>query len=274
VPESPRFLIRKNQPEAAMAVLERINGAERARAERVEIEQAIAGESGTLAELFQPGMRAALAIGVTLAVLQQVTGINVFLYYAPEIFKRIAGAKSDVALLQTVVVGVVNMAFTVVAIWTVDRWGRKPLMIAGFAGMGISLLALGLATYFQRTDVWVLVFILGYIASFALSVGPVTWVILSEVFPTRIRGRAMSVATVSLWIANFVVSQTFPMLDQDPWLVRVFHHAFPFWIYGALCGIAIGFMIRFVPETKEKSLEEIERIWLRHAPVGTESRGH
>jgi SP family xylose:H+ symportor-like MFS transporter len=272
VPESPRWLAKQQQQEKALRILARINGLAQAREELRLIETTLAQESGSLRQLLMPGMRMVLLIGIVLAVLQQVTGINVFLYYAPEIFKRIAGAQSDVALLQTVVVGAFNMGFTVVAIWTVDRWGRKPLMIAGFAGMGTCLAALGFATYFQRTDVWVLVFILGYIASFALSVGPVTWVILSEVFPTRIRGRAMSMATVSLWIANFVVSQTFPMLDQNPWLVSVFHHAFPFWIYGALCVVAIGFLLRFVPETKEKSLEEIERIWLRHPPEPVETR--
>ena len=124
----------------------------------------------------------------------------------------------DAALLQTIVVGAVNMSFTIVAIWTVDRLGRKPLMVFGYVGMGISLLALGLAAQLQRTEMWVLLFMLTYIASFALSVGPVTWVILSEIFPTKIRGRAMAIATVCLWIANFVISQTFPMMDKNDWL--------------------------------------------------------
>jgi SP family xylose:H+ symportor-like MFS transporter len=168
-------------------------------------------------------------------------------------------------LLQTVVVGAVNMLFTVVAIWTVDRWGRKPLMLVGFSGMAASLLLLGSAAYFQRTDTWVLVFMLGYIASFALSVGPVTWVILSEIFPTRIRGRAMAIATVCLWAANLVISQTFPMMDKNQTLIATFHHAFPFWLYGAFCVVAIVFVWAFVPETKGRTLEEIEKSW------GTES---
>jgi SP family xylose:H+ symportor-like MFS transporter len=193
--------------------------------------------------------------------LQQITGINVFLYFAPEIFKGIAGAESDAALLQTVVVGAVNMLFTVVAIWTVDLWGRKPLMLVGFTGMAASLLFLGLAAYFERTDTWVLVFMLGYIASFALSVGPVTWVILSEIFPTRIRGRAMAISTVCLWAANLVISQTFPMMDKNPWLIATFHHAFPFWLYGAFCVVAVVFVMAFVPETKGRTLEEIEKSW-------------
>jgi MFS family permease len=254
VPESPRFLIRKNQPEAAMAVLTRINGPEQARRERAEIEQAIASESGTLAELFQPGMRVALVIGVILAVLQQVTGINVFLYYAPEIFKNM-GSGVDTALLETVLVGGVNMFFTFVAISTVDRLGRKPLMLLGASGMGVSLLAMGMAAYWQQTQLWVLLFILGYIGCFALSVGPVTWVILSEIFPTSIRGRAMALATVCLWSANYIVTQSFTMAR--------FHHAFPFWLYAAVCVVQVGFVACFVPETKGRSLEEIERSWRR-----------
>jgi MFS transporter, SP family, xylose:H+ symportor len=262
VPESPRWLTKQKREAEALGILTRVNGTSYARTELAEIKDALAHESGSLKQLFQPGMRIILVIGIALAVLQQVTGINVFLYFGTEIFKKM-GSGTSAALLQTVIVGVVNLTFTVVAIWTVDRLGRKPLMMIGSAGMGISLLAMGLAAYTQTGGLWMLLFILGYIACFALSVGPVTWVILSEVFPTRIRGRAMAIATVCLWIANYIISQTFPMMDENPWLVATFHRGFPFWLYGAFCAVLLVVVWRFVPETKGKTLEEIERHWLQ-----------
>jgi SP family xylose:H+ symportor-like MFS transporter len=262
VPETPRFLLAKARPQEALRILGRVNGPAAAGREMREITDAIAHEGAALGDLFKPGARTVLGIGIALAVLQQVTGINVFLYYAPDIFKKL-GAHTDAALLQTVIVGAVNLLFTIVAIWTVDRLGRKPLMILGSFGMGLCLLAIGVAASLQKTQVWVLVFILGYIASFALAVGPVTWVILSEIFPTRIRGRSMAVATVCLWIANFIVSQTFPMMDHNPWLLAWFHHGFPFFLYAAFCAMTLVLVWRSVPETKGQSLERIENYWCR-----------
>jgi SP family xylose:H+ symportor-like MFS transporter len=262
VPESPRWLTKQNRGDEALAILTRVNGAQYAKVELLEIKDAIAHESGSITQLFQPGMKIVLVIGIVLAVLQQVTGINVFLYFGTEIFKKM-GSETNAALLQTVIVGAVNLTFTVIAIWTVDRLGRKPLMMIGSAGMGISLLAMGLAAFAQKTDLWILFFILGYIACFALSVGPVTWVILSEIFPTRIRGRAMAIATVCLWVANYIISQTFPMMDENSWLLEKFHHAFPFWLYGVFCVVLLIFVSRFVPETKGKTLEEIEKNWMQ-----------
>jgi len=261
VPESPRWLTKQNRSNEALEILTRVDGAEYAKTELLEIKDAIAHESGSLKQLLQPGMKIVLVIGIVLAVLQQVTGINVFLYFGTEIFKKM-GSETNAALLQTVVVGTVNLSFTIIAIWTVDKLGRKPLMMIGSVGMGLSLLGMGLVAYCQKTDLWVLLFMLGYIACFALSVGPVTWVILSEIFPTRIRGRAMAIATVCLWVANYVVSQTFPMMDENNWLLEKFHHAFPFWLYGVFCVILVTFVWRFVPETKGKTLEEIERHWM------------
>jgi SP family xylose:H+ symportor-like MFS transporter len=261
VPESPRWLAKQGRREEARGILARVGGEGHATGEMAQIDASLAQESASVKQLLGPGMRVALLIGIVLAVLQQVTGINVFLYYAPEIFKAVAGAEMDAALLQTIAVGAVNLGFTVVAIWTVDRVGRKPLMVIGAGGMGVALFAIGIASTLQAIGGWLLVFMLLYIACFALAVGPVTWVILSEIFPTKIRGRAMAIATFCLWIANYVVSQTFPMMDESPWLISTFHHGFPFFLYGGFCVVLVLFVVRVVPETKGKSLEQIERSW-------------
>ncbi|MGC8743728.1 MAG: sugar porter family MFS transporter [Verrucomicrobiia bacterium] len=261
-PESPRWLVKRKREDEALNILSKINGFLLARQELESIKSTIAIENDSIKSLFARGLFRVLVIGIVLAILQQVTGINVFLYFAPEIFKQL-GSTTDVAMLQTIIVGAVNVAFTIIAIWTVDKLGRKPLMIAGSAGMGISLLAMGIFAQLQQHPVWMLVFILGYIACFALSVGPVTWVILSEIFPTGLRGRAMGIATIFLWAADFLVTQTYPMIDSNPALVEKFHHAFPFYLYSFMCLVLISVMIFFVPETKGKTLEQIEMRWLK-----------
>lgn len=263
VPESPRWLTEKGYTEKARRILAKVNGKAHAEREMVEIEAAIKQESASLSQLFQPGMRVVLLISVALAILQQVTGINVIIYYAPEILKNVSDSGMNVALLQTVVVGAVNMLFTLIAIWTVDKTGRKPLMLIGTAGMCLSLTAIGLAACFHAIGLWLLVCMLAYIACFAMSVGPVTWVILSEIFPTKIRGRAMAIAVFCLWVANFIVSQTFPMMDENPLLVEKFNHGFPFFVYAAFCVVLYLFTWKMLPETKGKTLEEIEQSWGR-----------
>lgn len=260
VPETPRWLAKQGRHNEALEVLTKVGGQVHAESEMNEIETTISHESASLSQLFEPKMVIVLVIGILLAVFQQITGINVVLYYAPEIFKSMGSGTSS-ALLQTIIVGAVNLLFTVVAIWTVDKLGRKPLMLIGSAGMGISMFAIGSAAYYQNTGIWVLFFILAYIACFALSLGPVVWVYLSEIFPTKIRGRAMAIATFSLWIACFTISQTFPMMHDNPYLVEKFHHGFSFWLYGGMCVLTFIFVLAFVPETKGKSLEEIEEMW-------------
>ncbi|MBN2476277.1 MAG: sugar porter family MFS transporter [Pirellulales bacterium] len=255
VPESPRWLSKQGRWREALAVLTRAGGQHRAELEMREIEEAIQHEGGSLRELLRPGIRVALLVAVVLAVLQQVTGINAVLYYAPKIFES-ADVTPAQALLQTVALQAVNLLFTLVAIWVVDRGGRKPLLLVTSAAMGISLILLGGAFFFKLSSVWVFACTLAYVASFAVAMGPVVWVVLSEIFPTRTRGRAMGVATVSLWIACFIVSQTVP------WMLKHFGHASTFWVYAVMCVISFVFVSMFVPETKGKTLEEIERSWM------------
>lgn len=263
VPKSPRWLVKKDKNDKAMSVLTKIEGETLARVEMKAIKETLKEKDAPIKELFKPGLRAVLFIGIILAVFQQATGINSVIYYAPEIFKLIGGTTTNSALFQTAMVGTINMLFTVIALFTVDKWGRKPLMLSGATSMGICLLCLGIVFYVDAVGAWVLPIVLLAIASFAYSLGPVTWVVISEIFPNRIRGRAVSIAILCLWGANYVVSQTFPMMNENTWFIAKFNHAFPFWVYALFCIMNAIFIFIFVPETKNKSLEEIEKIWVK-----------
>ncbi len=256
VPDTPRSLVLKSKPEKALEVLTRINGSERAKVILKDIQGTVVHHSG---KLFSFGFTV-IIIGILLSVFQQFVGINVVLYYAPEIFKSM-GANTDVALLQTIIVGSVNLIFTVLAIMTVDKFGRKPLMIVGALGMGVSMFALGFSFFNYAVGIFALICMLVYVASFAMSWGPVTWVLLSEIFPNRIRGRAMAIAVAAQWVSNYLVSWTFPMMDKNSFLIEKFNHGFAYWIYGFMAILAMLIIWKFVPETKGKTLEEMEKVW-------------
>lgn len=265
IPESPRWLIERKRDDKAMDVLTKVAGKEFAARESAAIKESLGHENGTWGELFSRKLRVPLILGIALAILQQVTGINVFMYFGTTIFNNMsAKAEMDAGMLAQAVIGGTGVLFTMVAIACVDKWGRKPLMYLGTAGMLVSLVGMG---YMAQTmtdptaaSTMMLVFILLYMGCFSLSVGPVVWVILSEIFPTAVRGRALGLATCCLWVADYVVTQTFPMMDQNRYLVEKLNHAFPFYVYAAFC-VVLLLVMRFVPETKGKSLEEIERSW-------------
>ena len=200
-----------------------------------------------------------IVIGILFSVFQQFVGINVVLYYAGDIFRSM-GSGNDSSLLQTIIVGMVNLTFTVVAILTVDKFGRKPLMVIGGIAMGVSMLALGLSFYLDKMGLLSLIFMLTYTAAFAMSWGPVTWVLLSEIFPNSIKG-AMSIAVAAQWVANLLISWTFPMMNESTVLTRMFNHGFSYWIYGVMGFLAAFFIIKLVPETKGRTLEDLEKIW-------------
>ncbi|HTI98109.1 MAG TPA: D-xylose transporter XylE [Dongiaceae bacterium] len=261
VPETPRYLMLKQQEPAARAVLGRLVSATEADQEIAEIRASLAQHHS--GRMFSFGALV-IFIGIMLSVFQQFVGINVVLYYAPEIFKGM-GSDTNASLLQTIIVGAVNLGFTVVAIVTVDKYGRKPLQIIGALMMAVSMLALGTDFMFHDKGVVALVCMLAYIAGFAVSWGPVTWILLSEIFPNQIRGKAMAVAVAAQWIANYLVSWSFPILNDNPALVNHFNHGFAYWIYGIMSLLAALFMWKFVPETKGRSLEQMEHLWIKPA---------
>ena len=257
VPETPRYLMLKGDEAGARAVLAKIGTVEEGEREITEIRASLSEHHS--GRLFSYGALL-IFIGIMLSVFQQFVGINVVLYYAPEIFKNV-GFDTNASLFQTIIVGAVNLIFTVVAILTVDRLGRKPLQIIGALVMAVAMFALGGAFALQVKGVMALLCMLLYIAGFAVSWGPVVWVLLSEIFPNQVRGKAMAVAVAAQWIANFIVSWTFPILNDNPYLLNTFHHGFAYWIYGVMSMLAALFMWKFVPETKGRTLEEMERLW-------------
>jgi SP family galactose:H+ symporter-like MFS transporter len=259
IPNSPRWLVGRGQVDQARAVLKRIRAPEQVEGELGEIRQSVAQQKGQWSELLSPLLRSAMIVGIGLAVAQQITGINTVIYYAPTIFKFAGLSSASVAILASVGVGVVNVVFTVVAMQLIDRVGRRPLLLVSLAGMALSLSVLGLAFSLPQLSGslgWIaVVSLMVYVGSFAVGLGPVFWLILSEIYPLTIRGRAMSVGTVANWSANLIVALSFLTLTQ------VLGKSATFWLYAV---VSIGswlFAFYLVPETKGKTLEQIEAHW-------------
>lgn len=248
VPKTPRYLVLIKEEEKAFSILQKVNGLERARTILEEI-KATAHEKTE--KLFSYGV-AVIVIGILLSVFQQAIGINAVLYYAPRIFET-AGAEGG-GMMQTVIMGIVNILFTCVAIFTVDRFGRKPLLIIGSIGMALGAFSVALCDQMGVKGLLPVFSIIVYAAFFMMSWGPICWVLIAEIFPNTIRGKAVAIAVAFQWIFNYIVSSTFPALYD-------FSPMFAYSLYGIVCVLAALFVWRWVPETKGKTLEEMSRLW-------------
>ncbi len=265
VPFSPRWLMLKSKEEKATVVLNKLlHNKNEANNEINEIKKSLLeNEKASFSLLFAKGMGFILFIGIMLSVFQQVTGINAILYYGAEIFSNALGYGPEDALKQQLWLGSVNLIFTFIAIFTIDSWGRKPLLITGTIGMLTGLTVLGLSIYFKEMGVISLISILLFIGSFALSLGPVVWVLLSEIFPNNIRSIAMSIAVAAQWLFNGLVAYSFPVINKSKINTVDFNGSLSYFIFAAMCIATIVFIWKFVPETKGKTLEEIGKSWKR-----------
>lgn len=259
LPESPRWLYKKGFEDRALQVLTFINGKEEALQEIKEIHEYIKMPTKTFMQAMTPWLKRALIIGIGLAVFQQLTGINTVIYYAPMIFEFAGFKTASTAILATGIIGVVNVLATVVALWLVDRVGRRPLLLYGIAGMVLSLALLGASFHFPYLSDhlgWLtLATLIAYVIAFAVSLGPIFWLLISEIYPLSVRGKAMSIATIANWLANLVVALTFLTL------IDLLGPATTFWLYGIVGVMAWIFSYFLVPETKKMTLEEIEVQW-------------
>ena len=264
IPESPRWLIKNGQQDKGFQILQKISGAIVAKRELAEIKQTLDDVKGKISELLKPGLRLALIVGVGLSVFGQFTGVNIIVYYGPTILES-AGFKLDSALQFQVAIGVINLIFTIIALWKIDSWGRRPLLIWGMAGVFVSLMIIATLFYTgQTSSIWIIIMLCVYMACLAFSINAVIWVLIGEIFPTSIRGRAMSIATFANWGINFLTAFLFP------WYVNEIGMSAGFFTFAGMCLLATLFFYKYLPETKGKSLEEIERYWKNN--VETSSR--
>lgn len=263
VPKSPRWLAMKGQEAEAMRVLTRIHGDEMAKVEFKDIEDSIERDDKKIElKVFAKGVFSIIVIGTVLSILQQFTGINAVLYYGADIFESALGFGAEDVLQQQVLLASVNLVFTFVAMATVDKFGRKPLIYIGSVGMIMGFLFLGGTLMTGNVGMLSLIGVLLFTASFAMSMGPVVWVILSEMFPNRIRSIAMSIAVAAQWAANYAVTQSFPVVvESEMNRSEVWNGSLPYFIFAAFILLIIFFTAKFIPETKGKTLEELEDLW-------------
>jgi MFS transporter, SP family, xylose:H+ symportor len=252
IPETPRFLAMKGKDQHALSILSRLNGINKGKIIFAEIKNSV--ESTIKVQLFSFG-KTVIILGILLSVFQQFVGINVALYYAPRIFESMGAAK-DASMLQTIIMGLINVIFTIVAIITVDKWGRKPLLISGSIGMAVGMIAISILAFNNVIGISTLVFIIIYTASFMMSWGPICWVLISEIFPNKIRGQAIAISVAAQWAANFFISSTYPPMME-------FNSGGTYLFYGLMSVLSAFFVWKMVPETKGKSLEEMEAFWLK-----------
>ena len=255
IPESPRWLVVRGRSQEAVTLMDRIWGKGNGKDELDMVQRASEQEPVSIKQLWQSGYRLALILGVLLAITQQASGINAVIYYGPRILEQAGFALGD-ALGGQVSIGVVNVLFTLVAIFSIDRWGRRPLLMFGVGGAVLSLVGIGVLFALEMTSgPWLLGLILLFIACFAFSLGPVVWVIIGEIYPNAIRGRAMGLATLAVWVANFFVGQLTPVM------LNGIGPSYTFWIFALLCAPAFFIAWKVLPETQGKTLEEIENFW-------------
>ena len=255
VPESPRWLARKGRDAEAHAILVKVDGPAHAATEMTAIRATATQVEPPFSALFT-GYRRPLMLAVLLAVFQQFCGINAIMYYSSKIFET-AGALKNAAFTSSVWVGLINVVFTFVAIAFVDRLGRRPLLLIGTAIQAVALGLVGWMFHAHQNGIALLLCVIAFIAAFAMAMGPITWLFCSEIFPNQIRGRAMSVAAFTVWVACYIVAQTFPMLNDSP----AIGPALTFWIYAAVSLASFLFVLLLIPETKGRTLEEIGRMW-------------
>ncbi len=263
VPRSPRWLMLKGRPEESLDVLTKIHGAEMAEKEMKEIKESIEQDTGlSFGDIFQKAVLPIVLIGSVFSILQQFTGINAVLYYGADIFEKALGFGQEDVLAQQILLAGTNVVFTVLAMFTVDKWGRKPLVITGSLGMIVGFLFLGITLFIDQVGLLSLIGILMFIGSFAMSMGPVVWVVLAEMFPNSVRSVGMSIAVAAQWGANYVVSQTFPMVAESNTNVEgVWNGSLPYLLFVAFISLIVIFTWKFIPETKGRSLEQIEKMW-------------